>query len=88
MSRTRKDRPSKIRYPRYWDNVGDKPKQPKHVNTEWHWLGSTPSSWTRLMMNRPMRHRGRAWEQQVLRELDLKDTDPPGVSRKPHHYYW
>lgn len=87
MSRTYKDRPTKIQYPKYWDDAGDTPKQPKHVNTKWFWM-STPGWWTRLMMNRPMRHRGRAWEHKVLREHDHEDTDPPGVSRKPHHYYW
>ena len=85
MSRTLKDRPSKIQYPGYWDRDVDKPKQRRTKNTEWDWLGSTPSWWTRLMMNRPMRARGRAWEHAVLRDVEL---EPPGVSHKPHHYYW
>lgn len=70
------------------ERPGIKPKRRRAVDTEWHWLGSTPSSWTRLMMNRPMRARGRAWEAKVLREYDLEETDPPGVSHKPHQYYW
>ena len=64
-----------------------KPKKRKEVDTEVHWM-STPSEWTRLMMNRPMRAAGRAWEAQVLKEIDLEDTDPPSVGRKPHIYYW
>lgn len=70
------------------ERPGVMPKKPRHIDTTWNWLGSTPSSWTRMMMNRPMRHRGRGWEKRVLRESDLENTDPPGVSRKPHHYYW
>lgn len=64
-----------------------KPKKRKEVDFEWHWM-STPSAWTRLMMNRPMRARGKAWEKKVLKEVDLEDTDPPGVGKKPHIYYW
>lgn len=87
MSRTLKDRPSKIQYPRYWENDGrgEKTKKPRHVDTEWNWLGSTPSWWTHLMMNRPMRARGRAWERKVLSNAEL---EPPTVSKKPHAYYW
>lgn len=87
MSRTLKDRPSKIQYPRYWENDGrgEKTKKPRNVDTEWNWLGSTPSWWTHLMMNRPMRARGRAWERKVLSNTEL---EPPTVSKKPHEYYW
>lgn len=61
-------------------------KKKKKVNTEHHWM-STPSAWTRLMMNRPQRRAGRVWERKVLFE-DLEETDSPGVGRKPHIYYW
>ena len=51
---------------------------------------STPSWWTRCMMNRPQRRAGSIWEltvtQTPIEEIDLLDT--PSVSRKPHQYYW
>lgn len=62
-------------------------KKRKEQDTEYHWM-STPSAWTRLMMNRPQRRAGHMWERSVLFEEDLEETDPPGVSRKPHLYYW
>ena len=64
-----------------------KPKKRKEVDTEYHCM-NTPSWWTRLIMNRPQRRAGRIWEDTVLREINLEDTDPPGVGRKPHIYYW
>lgn len=48
---------------------------------------STPSWWTRAVMNRPNRRAARVWERQVLFQ-DIELADPPGVSRKPHKYYW
>ena len=63
-----------------------KPKRRKGEDVEWHWM-STPSWWTRLVMNRPQRREGRLWERKVHFE-DIEETDPPGVSKKPHIYYW
>jgi hypothetical protein len=63
-----------------------KPKRRREVDTEDHWM-STPSWWTNMKMNRPARHKGRTWERKVLVE-DLEETDPPGVSHKPHIYWW
>lgn len=63
-----------------------KPKRRKVVDTEWHWM-ATPSWWTRLTMNKPMRRKGRIWERKVLFQ-DLEFADPPGVSKKPHVYYF
>lgn len=48
---------------------------------------STPSWWTRAVMNRPNRRAARVWERRVLFQ-DIELADPPGVSRKPHKYYW
>ena len=67
--------------------AGIKTKKKRKHNNEWHWLGATPSWWTNLMMNRPQRRKGRMWERKVHFE-DLEETDPPGVSKKPHQYYW
>lgn len=73
---------------RYIQKPGVKTKKRKELDTNWHWLNSTPSWWTRLMMNRPQRRAGRVWEHQVLKQLDLEDCDPPGVGHKPHIYYY
>lgn len=70
--------------------AGILPKKRKKVITDWHWLKSTPSLWTRIMMNRPQRRRGRLWETNVVRQSidSLEDELPPDVSHKPHEYYW
>lgn len=64
-----------------------KPKKRKEVDIECHWM-STPGWWIRLCSNRPQRRAGHIWETNVHREVDLEDTDPPGVGRRPHIYYW
>ena len=68
-----------------------RPKLRKEVDTEDHWM-TTPSAWTRLMMNRPQRRAGTLWEAGFVNsEVDmesLEEADAPGVSRKPHCYYW
>jgi hypothetical protein len=90
MSRTNKDKPSKIRYSNKWQ-VPDLPKIPKWMDDTWHWLQSTPSWWTNMFMNRPQRHKARRWEREVqkINDLDeLEDIDTPNVSKKPHVYYW
>lgn len=68
------------------EKAGVKTKKKRKDDTEWHWM-STPSWWTRLTMNRPQRRKGRQWERKVHFQ-DLEETDPPGVSKKPHVYYW
>ena len=102
MSRTYKDKPSKLKYTA-WDKDRErikgtfyyinlpttKPKKRKEVDTEWHWMG-TPSWWTSLFMNRPQRRRCKLWQRDALKTcLDsLEDLDKPSISRKPHIYYW
>ena len=70
----------------FMEKAGVKTKKRKSLDNKWHWTGATPSAWTRLMMNRPQRRKGRVWERTVLFQ-DLHEADPPGVSRKPHVYY-
>lgn len=65
-----------------------KPKEPKRVNTTWHWMGSTPSSWTNMFMNRPQRNASNQYMRQVTLDVDLEEVDPPPLGRKPHIYYW
>ena len=104
MSNTIKDKPSRVLYedlhkdqehvgPFNWIHLPTtKTKKKKRVDTEWHWM-STPSWWTRLMMNRPQRRKSKTWEQNIrklpsLTEEALLDQDFPSVSKKPHQYYW
>jgi hypothetical protein len=69
---------------------GAKTKKKKAINTEWHWLKSTPSWWTHMNMIKPKRREGRLWEAEIVKEpLDkLEDSVAPDVSKKPHQYYW
>ena len=99
MSRTYKDKAYKFKYePHGMDMImtegygyrlgkTTKTKKRKEVDTEWHWM-NTPGWWIRLCSNRPQRRAGHIWETNVHREVDLEDTDPPGVGRRPHIYYW
>lgn len=75
-----------IRYV-YLERAGTKPKLKRQVNNHYAWYSATPSWWTRLHMNRPQRRKGHLWERKALFE-DIEDSDPPGVGRKPHKYYW
>jgi hypothetical protein len=91
MSRTSKDRPSRVRFPEEGNYDIEKPKKPKNVDTKWHWLQNTPSWWTNLFMERPLRHAARRWERDVQKITsldDLEDLDKPNVSKKPHVYYY
>lgn len=104
MARTYKDRPSRIQYPEdQWDYRYDEEnywgiylkrrgvltKKRRDVDTNWHWM-TTPSWWTRLMMNRPQRVCSKQWERMVVRgSIDsLEDADAPPLGKKPHIYYW
>lgn len=84
MSRTHKDKPTKILYPE------DASLKPRRVDTEWHWRSATPSWWTNLFMNRPQRKQAQQWSQQAKKTKveDLEELDTPNVSHKPHKYYW
>lgn len=72
----------------YIEKPGVKTKK-KRSYVEYHGM-PTPSWWTRLCMNQPQRARGRQWERQIVKcNLDeLIDSEPPGVGKKPHIYYW
>ena len=45
----------------YWVRKRGGPKIKKNILTESMWYKCTPSAWTKLMMNRPMRAKVRAW---------------------------
>lgn len=92
MSRTFKDKPFKVRFPEvypYWVEV-EKTKKRREVNTEWHWLGSTPSWWNNLFHTRPIRNKFKAFGTKVV-GMDLEvieDMLEPSDSRRPHKYYY
>lgn len=75
-----------VRY-RSYDLPGVKTKKPKHKDTEYHWM-STPSWWTRLTMNRPMRRYYHLLEHEATKAEDLEELDIPDLKKKPHNYYW
>ena len=97
MSRTYKDKPSKILHESWnkdmvWTGSGylhlptTKTKKRKEVDTEWHWM-STPSWWTRMTMIKPERRASKLLERKALIS-DLVDFEIPDTGRKPHIYYY
>ena len=61
------------------------PKLRKHKDFTYHWM-STPSWWTKVKMNRPMR---RKLKQALHTVSNLEEFDEgTGYSKKPHRYYW
>lgn len=73
----------------YLPKKGAKRKQRRHQDHEWHWM-STPSEWTRIMMNRPQRREYHLLEHEAVKTpLDsLEELDIPDYKRKPHIYYY
>lgn len=104
MSRTYKDKPSKLKHELYdqdfilVENYGyykyrlgktTKTKKRKELDTEDHWM-TTPSWWWRLMHHRPVRRAVHVWEKSVHKYLD-EDVDLsicPDHGNKPHQYFW
>lgn len=74
----------------YRELPGVKTKKKREVDSEWHWMGSTPSWWTRMTMNRPQRREAHLWEHDVARTPleELEEVDKPNASHKPHIYYY
>lgn len=98
MSRTTKDKPSKLKFDydtdrvmtenwRYRQLPTTKPKKRKELDTEDHWR-STPSWWTKMTMIRPERRAAHLLEKKSLRVVDIEDMDFPDLGKKPHCYYW
>lgn len=91
MSRTHKDKPPRIIYDAYLKEPHERPLYKRAYDNTWKWLQSTPSWWTNLFMNRPLRREAQKWEREIqkINDLDeLEDLDKPNVSKKPHIYYW
>ena len=97
MSRTNKDKPSRVNHDPYdTDRVmtenwhyrelpTTKTKKRKEVDTEDHWM-STPGWWVRLMMNKPQRREVHLWERKALFS-DLETLVQP-AKKVGHVYYW
>lgn len=87
MSRTTKDKKWQLRYGNdvLVLDVPDQRKKKKQFNPSFS--ESTPSWWTRMMMNRPQRREGHMWESEVINYDQLDDVDPPCCGKKPHLYY-
>lgn len=71
----------------YLDTPGAKTKKKRGIDGNWRWYQRTPSWWTKMTMLKPQRRAGRIWERKVLFE-DIEETDPPGVGKKPHNYFY
>lgn len=101
MSRTYKDKPSKLRFPSsdnwvYTEGYHKRelptiePKKRKELDTEWHWLHGTPSWWNNLFHTRPIRGNFRKFTKALLKSgvEDIVDCYEPSDSKSPHKYYW
>jgi hypothetical protein len=98
MSRTYKDRPSKLVYDVepsliwacYIQVAGARTKKKKHKDTTWHYLRGSPGWWVRLFMTRPQRRAGSLWQRNIEKTPVnlLHKSDEYTISRKPHKYYW
>jgi len=100
MSRTYKDKPSKLlwgdyaqdyvyleRFHHIWRKT-TKPKVRKTEDTEWKWMMSTPSWWNHIFHTKPLRKMFTNFCSDVKGRKDLEDILEPKDSRKPHKYYY
>lgn len=46
-------------------------KKRKDFNSEYQWIGETPGWWVRMLVNRPLRRKGRMWEREASK-VDIK----------------
>lgn len=91
MSRTKKDRPVKVRFPEYWTEPYARTKKRKEEHSDWDWMYATPGWWNNLFHTRPQRREAQQWERNITKIQDfdeLEDLEKPNVSRKPHKYYY
>ena len=102
MSRTFKDKPSKLLWGDYQQDYiwlegyyhilrkTTKPKVKRSVDTDWAWMQATPSWWNNLFHTRPIRGNFRKFTKDLVR-LDkeaVEDILEPTDSRRPHKYYY
>lgn len=104
MSRTFKDKPSKLKH-EAWDKDTIRVEG---TDTKWEYRielpttktkkrkeidtkdhwMSTPSWWTKLTMIKPERRSAHLLERKALIVEDLEDFEIPDLGRKPHIYYY
>lgn len=101
MSRSYKDKPSKLRFDLYmkdWILVEPygyrqgkttKLKKRKEVDTEEHWQ-TTPSWWNNLFHTRPIRGNFRIFLTNVVKSdiAEIENMLEPTDSKSPHKYFW
>lgn len=104
MSRSYKDRPSKLRFEPYDKDYIEvehygfsiyrkgkttKTKKRKEVDTENHWM-TTPSWWNNLFHTRPIRGNFRTFLTSVVKSdiAEIENMLEPTDSKSPHVYYW
>lgn len=76
-------------YTAYWhkDRPGAKTKKKRTASTDWYWLRSTPSWWTRMTFHKPQRCKAnKLMHKALLSELEVFDV--PDCGNKPHNYYY
>ncbi len=84
MSRTYKDSRRKYHFKDYW--IQD------HIQLEGYGYRLTKTTKPKKRKIRPQRRAGRLWEAEFINsDIDmwaLEDADTPGISHKPHIYFW
>lgn len=96
MSRTFKDKPSKLRFDYNTDRImtegwsfrqlpTTKPKKRKELDIEDHWIG-TPGWWVHMTMNKPQRRAVHLWEKRALIS-DIEELDIP-TKKVAFVYFW
>ena len=103
MSRTKKDKPSKLVWGDYFQDMEyipgtfyyiqlptTKPKVAREASNEWHWMRGTPSWWNNLFHTRPIRGKFRNFCSNA-RKTDVSQLEEllePEDSKSPHKYFW
>lgn len=101
MSRTFKDKPSKLLWGDYQQDYiclegyyhilrkTTKPKVKRSVDTDWAWMQATPSWWNNLFHTRPIRGKFRSFCVLARKTPveELEEVIEPTDSRRPHKYY-
>lgn len=94
MSRTNKDKPKEIRFPKYYKERHERELTKKHIDTDWHWVQHTPSWWNNLFHTAPRRRAAHDWERKIVGLscdiiiLDEIEEEKYLETNKPHKYYW
>lgn len=102
MSRTTKDRPSKLRWgdysqdyiylENYHHRLGKttKPKVRRTKDTEWQWYSTAPSWWNNLFHTKPIRGNFRKFTLDIVKSKveAIEDMLEPSDSKSPHKYYY